>query len=175
MKNLSEMLKSQHQHQQRQIQFQQFQVFQQEQQQKNQQKQQQTVEGKHHAMRLAPNVLWGPLLYIATSVPWVTLHAFLHENKDAMVLLEAPGMADDAEVVIVVERGCLTLRGNRKDVAAQFASRRKMLSSSNFGAFVVEIALPIKFCFDEAAITAKYECGMIFLHLPFLDSNLECK
>lgn len=90
--------------------------------------------------------------------------ADVRETAEAYVIeLELPGV-DPAAVEVTAERGLLTIRGEKRGTLADGQPMRVHLNERVHGRFGRTFRLPKGF--DEAAITAEFDHGVLRVRLP---------
>lgn len=90
--------------------------------------------------------------------------ADVRETQDEYLIeLELPGV-DPAAVEVTAERGLLSVRGEKRGTLADGQPARVHLNERVHGRFVRTFRLPKGF--DEAAITAEFDHGLLRVRLP---------
>ena len=97
------------------------------------------------------------------ALPWAPAADVREGEQEYLIELELPGV-DPARVEVTADRGVLTVRGEKRTARTEQEKGRLHLIERTHGTFVRSFRLPQGF--DEAAIRAEFEHGVLRVRLP---------
>lgn len=100
-----------------------------------------------------------------TATEWAPLVDIIEDDKEYLVKAELPEVRKE-DVHVAVEKGTLTIRGERK-FEKEEKNKRYHRVERGYGSFVRSFVLPD--VADAAKVTAEFKDGVLRVHLPKTD------